>query len=328
MPNPTRQNIHVNRPLTNISIAYIQKASSFVAGQVFPTIPVKKQSDRYFVYLKEDWFRDEAMKRVQGTESAGGGYEIDNTPTYFCETWAYHKDVTEEDRANSDSPLAPDRDATQFVTQKLLVKKEIEWVTRFFSTALWTTGYTGGAATAGTVKKFWSSSGSTPIEDIADAQIAIQSVTGYKPNVLTLSPYVYKDLRNHADIVDRIKYSGMIPATVNKTTLAELFDVEKVLIAEGVVNSAAKGDTEDTDFIAGKHALLCYAAPTPGIKQPTAGYTFAWTGLLGSGAFGNRMVTIDMPWLGVGTRRIEGEMSFDCKLVAADLGAFFEDIVE
>ena len=66
MPNPIRQDIHVNRPLTNISVAYIQKATSFVAGQVFPIVPVKKQSDRYFVYLKEDWFRDEAMKRVQG----------------------------------------------------------------------------------------------------------------------------------------------------------------------------------------------------------------------------------------------------------------------
>jgi len=328
MPNPTRQNIHVNRPLTNISVAYMQKAESFVAGQVFPIVPVQKQSDRYFVYLKEDWFRDEAMKRVQGAESAGGGYEIDNTPTYFCETWAYHKDVTAADRANSDKPLTPDRDATQFISQKLLVRKEVEWMSRFFATSLWTTEYTGVTATpTGTQRLHWNDASSTPVEDVADAQIAIQAVTGYKPNVLTLGPYVYKDLRNHGDIIDRIKYSGMIPAMANQNSMAALFDVDKVIVAEGVTNSAAKGATEDTDFIAGKHALLSYSPNSPGLKQPTAGYTFSWTGLLGAGAFGNRMNTIDMPWLGLGTRRIEGEMSFDFKLVAADLGAFFNGIV-
>ena len=326
MPNPIRQDIHVNGPLTNISIAYIQKASSFVAGQVFPIVPVKKQSDRYFVYLKEDWFRDEAMKRIQGAESAGGGYEIDNTPNYFCDTWSYHKDVTAEDRANADKPLAPDRDATQFITQKLLIRKEVEWVTRFFTTSLWTTEYAGAAAAAGTNLVYWSTAGSTPIEDINTAQIAIQSLTSFKPNVLVIGPYVYKSLRNHADILDRIKYTQR--GIVTRELLAALFDVDKVLVAEGVQNSAAKGATEDTDFIAGKHALLAYAAPSPGIKQPTAGYTFAWTGLLGAGAFGTRIVTIDMPWLGIGTRRVEGDMSFDMKLVSADLGTFFNGIVE
>jgi hypothetical protein len=34
-----------------------------------------------------------------------------------------------------------------------------------------------------------------------------------------------------------------------------------------------------------------------------------------------------MPWLGFGTERIEGEMAFDCKLVAADLGFFFNGAV-
>ena len=35
-----------------------------------------------------------------------------------------------------------------------------------------------------------------------------------------------------------------------------------------------------------------------------------------------------MDWLGVGTKRIEAEMAFDLKLVAADLGSFFLDVVE
>lgn len=203
----------------------------------------------------------------------------------------------------------------------------MEWVTRFFTTTLWgSPEYKGAAAASGTDLLYWSTALSTPITDVDHAQIAIQSVTGYKPNVLVIGPYVYSALKNHASILDRIKYTQR--GIVTKELLAALFDVDKVLVAEGVKNAAAKGASEDTDFIAGKHALLAYAAPSPGIKQPTAGYTFAWTGLLGAGAMGTRMVTIEMPWLGIGTRRVEGSMSFDMKLVSNDLGTFFKDIVE
>ncbi|MFA5154400.1 MAG: major capsid protein [Clostridia bacterium] len=326
MPNPTYGNIHVDAPLTNISVAYIQKADSFIADKVFPIIPVKKQSDRYFVYLKEDWFRDEAVERVMGAESAGGGYEIDNTPTYFCKIYAYHKDVTAADRANSDIPLQPDEDASQFVSQKFLLRRETDWATRFFATGIWDTEYKGASATSGTNLLYWSSKNSDPIGDVATAQLDIQSVTAFKPNVMVIGPYVYKALRNHADVLDRIKYTQG-PAIPTPNLLAQLFDVDKVLVAQAVKNSAAKGATESTDFIYGKHALLAYAAPSPGLKQPTAGYIMAWTGLEGAGAYGNRMYRIPMDHLGLGTTRIEGEMAYDCELVASSLGVFFNGIV-
>ena len=41
---PSSAQVHVNRPLTNISIAYIQEATNFVATRVAPTISVAKQS--------------------------------------------------------------------------------------------------------------------------------------------------------------------------------------------------------------------------------------------------------------------------------------------
>jgi len=328
MPNPTFSDIHVNKPLTNISVAWIQEESAFISDKVFPSVPVQKQSDRYFVYFREDWYRDEARKRVYGNESAGGGYRIDNTPSYYCDIWAYHKDVTAQDRANSDNPLSPDEDATIFLTQKLLLKREIEWATRFFASGIWGTEYTGGATTSGTTRKYWSSSSSDPIGDISDMQIAIQAATGYKPNVLALGPYVYKELRNHSDILDRIKYTqkGVVTADL----LATLFDVEKVVVASAVKNSAAQGGTESTDFIMGKHALLAYVPPRPALRTPSAGYIMSWIGegFAGAGMFGNRIAKIPMDWLGLGTTRIEGEMAFACELVSSDLGGFFNSIVE
>jgi len=324
--NPNYRQVHIDTALTNMSVAYIQSASAFISDKVFPVVPVQKQSDRYFVYSREDWFRDEAEVRAPATESAGGGYDIDNTPTYFCPKYAYHKDVTEEDRVNSDAPLNADRDAVDFVSFKLLLKREVLWAQKYFTPGIWTTEVTGVGASPGAGQFLqWNDANSTPIEDIDAKQTAIMELTGYKPNVLVLGAWVYKALKNHPDILERIKYTQR--GIVTTEILATLFDVEKVLVAEAVKNVAAKGAAESNTFILGKHALLCYAAPRPALKTPSAGYTFAWKGLLGANAYGGRILRIPMDWLGAGTERIEGEMAFDQKVVAADLGAFFANAV-
>ncbi len=55
-------------------------------------------------------------------------------------------------------------------------------------------------------------------------------------------------------------------------------------------NTNASSDTSDTfGFIGGKSALLAYSADSPGIFAPSAGYTFAWTGLTGATAAGMRI---------------------------------------
>jgi hypothetical protein len=52
MPQPTAGDVHVSRLLGNVSNAYIQKQSSFVAAQAFPVVPVDNKSDRYITYSK------------------------------------------------------------------------------------------------------------------------------------------------------------------------------------------------------------------------------------------------------------------------------------
>ena len=64
MYTPTPGDVHVNTPLTQISIAYLQNQTEFVAAQVCPIIPVTKQSDRYYVYNRGDFFRDQMQRRA------------------------------------------------------------------------------------------------------------------------------------------------------------------------------------------------------------------------------------------------------------------------
>ena len=323
---PTMQNAHIDRALTNISVSYLQDASAFIADKVFPIIPVKRQSDVFYQYSKEDFMRDEAQVRGAATESAGGDYGVEAQDPYYCRKHAFHKDVTPEERANYDEPLDADKDATDFVTQKMLIRREMAWASSFFKTGVWGREITGGAAAGQDTVIKWNMPTSDPIGDITGASVQMASETGYKPNTLVLSPFAFNSLKNHEDILDRIKYTQK--GIVTEDLLATLFGVDKVHVAWSVVNSAAKGADANVGFIMGKHALLCYSNPRPALRKPSAGYIFAWNGLEGSGAYGNRIVRLPMDMLGLGTERIEGEIAFDAKMICKDLGVFFKDIVD
>lgn len=326
MGNPIYGDIHVDTPLTNMSVAYMQSDSVMVANKVFPIVPVKKQSDLYFTYTRADLLRNEAAVRTYGAESKGGGYNVSTSP-YYCNIYAFHKDVYPTERVNSDSPLQPDIDASEYVSQKLVLKREIDFQEKFFATGIWGTEYDGAAAASGTDLVYWNRATATPIENIATAQLAVQGSTGKKPNTLLLGPHTFIALRDCDQIRNLLRYTAG-PAVPTPQLLAQMFDVDRVLVGAAVYNAAADGATEDTDFILGKHALLCYTENSPGIRKASAGYIFSWSGLEGAGAFGNRMYRIPMDLLGIGTVRIEGEMAYDIELISSDLGVFFKDIVE
>jgi hypothetical protein len=81
-------------------------------------------------------------------------------------------------------------------------------------------------------------------------------------------------------------------------------------------------------YILGNNALLCYTTNAPRLRTATAGYTFTWTGLMGAAAWGGRINRIPNPLLGIGTERIEAEICYDMKVIAADMGVFFENVVQ
>ena len=329
MPNPTASDVHVNAALTNISVAYMQEENSFVADRVFPIVPVAKQSDRYFVYDKGDFFRSEAQLRAPGTASAGSGFGIDNTPSYFADVYAIHKDIDDQIRANSDAAINPDRDATLYVTQQLMMRRELVWANTFFTNGIWTGGVQagGGAGDVGVADLLngaWSAAGSTPIEDVDKQADNMQRLTGYRPNKMVVGTQVHRVLKNHPDVLDRIRYTQ--EGIVTEQLLASLLGVDEYMVARATNNTAAAGAADVMANIAGQDdALLCYAAPNPGLMTPSAGYLMAWNGFLGAGGQGNRIKRFRMEHLA--SDRIEGELAFAAELVSAELGAFFLNCV-
>lgn len=321
MAQPTLAGVHVDRPLTDISVAYVQNAENFISNRVFPVVPVDKASNKYFVYDKNDFLRNDVQKRADATESAGSGYDL-TTADYSADVWATHMDIGEQVMANYDIPLFPMRDATVFVSQKMMQKQETEWVSSFFTTGVWGTDITGAASGTNT---YWSNeTSSDPITNIETGKETILQNTGFEPNTLVLGYQVFRHLRHHPDVVDRVKYTSS--NTVVASIIGALFEVERVFVAKAVKATNLEGETPNYDFTHGKHAWLGYVNPSPSVLTPSAGYRFEWTGVskgLGVGV-GVRQFFMDKE----AATRVEIQSAWDDKVVASDLGYFWNGIVE
>lgn len=321
MPQPTAGDVHVNAPLTNMSLAFLQNQANFIARKVFPTLPVKKQSDRYYKYDKKQWFRSDAKIRAPGARSAGTGFTVDNTPNYFCDVWAVHKHVDDQLRANADQVINPDRDATELVSRHIVLRQELEWRAKYFTTGVWTGSTTG---TDVTPTDLWTDyDASTPIKDIRAECRSIQKKTGFWPNKAVIAPNVWDTLADHPDFLERIKYTQK--GIVSPDLLAGVLDLGEILIGQAIEDTNDEGATEDLDFVFGSSVLLVYSAPRPSLLHPSGGYTFAWQGLFGSNAEGVRIKRFrEEPRA---SDCIEAESAYDQKLVAPECGAFLLNVV-
>lgn len=326
MPQPRSQMVHVDRPLTTISIAYMQ-GDAYIADKVFPIVPVEKKSDLYYTYTKADWFRNEAQERAPGTESVGSGYGL-STDSYSCRTYALHKDVPWDIETNADAGIEMYRDATEFVTDRLLLQREISWKDKYFTTSKWGTDLTGVDASPTSTQfiKFSDYTNSDPVAAINVGRRAIHSVTGKRANTLVIGEDVFECLKQHPDIVDRFKYTqaGIMTADL----IARIFEIDRLIVASAIVNSADEGQTASMNYIFGKSMLLLHVAPRPGLLTPSAGYTFAWKNLAGANGNGYGVAVSRFEMRKLKADRVEAELSYDQKLVATDLGVFYSSVMD
>jgi hypothetical protein len=306
---------------------------------VFPLVPVEFQSDKYFAFSKDDFYRDEAQRRADAVESAGGGFNLNPNNTYSADVWAYHKDLGGQTRRNADPAVNMDVATTKYVMQKLLIRRDRFFMSSYMVNSVWSADYTAAAGgTPGTTTPaYWNDDANgDPFTDIANAQTTILQNTGYEANTLLKSFPVYQGLRKHPLVIDRIKYTTRADASkITPELLASAFDVERVIVSKAVYNTSAESAAAVPgvgsgvySFVASKDALLCHSASAPGLMIPTAGYIFAWSGLTGLNTIGVRIAQIPMPWLGLETVRTEGEMAFDMQVVGKDLGIRFAGIVQ
>lgn len=324
MPNPTAADLHINVPLTNVSVAYMQSADSYIADKVFPRLPVDKQSNLFTKYSKSDWRRSDVQRRAPSTESAGTGWNT-TADQYFAHVYAVHKDIDDQTRANADSVWNLDRDSTEFITNQHLLKRDIDWTNSYFKSGVWATEKTG-VASAPSTNQFlqWDQASSDPIGDVAQWIIDFRQLTGFAPNVCVMGPYVMKALKQHPDILDRIKYTQK--GIVTEDLIATLFDVDELFVSYATkatgpqIPDAALQDAAASYSFVGdaKGLLFAYAPSSPSLLTPSAGYTFTWKGYMGGNSMGVKVSKFRMQH--IKSDRVEAEQSYDMKVVCADMG--------
>lgn len=329
MPTSINSGIHVDSLLTNLSIAFRQNATNYIADKVFPVIPVAKQSDLFRTYEQSAWFRDDARERADGALAAEADYTISNSP-YFAKVWAIRQFLGDQTIANYDAPGDLYQEATNFVTDKLLLRRELQFVSDFFATGIW--GYDlAGVAAAPSAGQFiqWNDYvNSNPINDIELGKLDIVSTTGFEANTLVFGRQVWPVLRNHPDIIDRISggSTNSNPALADLEIIARIFGVERVLVANAIKATNNEGQTGAYSFNVGKSALLTYAAPNAGLMTPSAGYTFAWNNL----PQGLPGATVAVKRYRVEERAsdvVEAQTAFSNQIIAKNLGAYYNTAI-
>jgi hypothetical protein len=269
---PEVSQVHIDAALTNVCVAYSNP--NFVADLVAPPVAVRKQSDRYFIYDAErEKFRSSNDKRAPGAEASEVDFALSND-NYYCEDHALESVIPDEERENADPPIQPEIDRTEFLMEKILLNKEIALASR-----IQTGTDIPGETLSGTGQ--WSDyTNSDPVAEVEAHKATIQAAVQVIPNTLVLAYDVYAKVRLHPKVTDRTQYMQL--GTAGPNTLAQLFDVERVLVARTLKNVAAPGQTASLQYVWAKDAFLCYVPARPALKRVAFSYSFIWTMAPGS----------------------------------------------
>lgn len=334
MPLLTPSQVHIDQPLSNLTLAYAQEQSNFIADKVFPTVGVQRQSDKYYIYDRANMNRaGDVQKLAPRTEVNRIGMTISND-SYFADVYGLGMDFDEQTLANEDSVLDIRAAGAQTLAMRLMIHREEQFASTFFAASVWGTEYDGvaGAPTAGQVRQWSDYTNSTPIVDVTTARRTMQLKSGgFKPNTMVVGKEVRDQLVNHPDILARLNGGATVSNTalITDAKLAEIFEVENFYVMEAVKNSSAEGIAESNAFIGGKSALLVHTPRSAGLMTPAAGLTFAWNNIPGVNNLGITVESFSDDALKRQqvAEHIQVKMAYDMKVVGADLGVFFATVV-
>jgi hypothetical protein len=261
---------HVDQVLTQISVDWPNEG--LVGENLFPSVGVRKQSDKYYIFGREAWKPEDDLRAPGTVANEIPGLKV-SLDTYYAQEHALQIPVTDEERENVDSPLAPDRDATNLLTSKIMLGREVA-----MKNLVTTIGnYASGLSTTLVGTAQWNDyANSDPIGNMRTAKAAIHARIFVEPNVAVIPYQVMTTLEDHPDFIERIKYSER--GIVNGELIASLIGVQRIIVPGVGINNAALGQPVSVGYLWGKDVLFAYVPGSPGMRIPAFGYEFTWHG--------------------------------------------------
>jgi hypothetical protein len=259
------RDVVVDPVLSNVSKAY--QNEMYISEMIMPSMKVGTENGKYYQYDRAK-FRRNTTKRAAGAKANEVEHGL-STASYSTEDHALKEKTPWEIIRQADTALAPERDATENVTEQLLIDKEVALATSMAATAT----ITQNTTLSGTSQ--WSDyTNSDPIGDVKTAVTTVQKSIGRKPNTMIVGKEVFDKLADHPDIIEKVKYSQL--GVLTEELLARVFNVQKVIVAEAIYNTATEGATDSMSYIWGKHAWLVYITPAARLRSITLGFTFKY----------------------------------------------------
>ncbi len=332
----TASDWHVDRPLTNLSIALTQSSEQFIASKVGTRIPVVKESDTFTEYPQGFWNREYDSTRAEEGVANSVDYGTKQTP-YSVGDKALRIFISDRKRRNADSQFNLNREGMAIVTNSLLIGEELDFRDKFLTVGQWGLDLTGNTSPtdegADTFLQ-WDNSSSDPIGDwkLFRRKFVLASA-GKMPNEITMTLDVFDTLTEHPAILDRIKTTGVnSPATISRQALAGLFEVAIINVVQTIVNTAndavtdADGDVPVNNvFMSSKAFLATYTERSAALMMATAIGNFFIPGLTGAN-LGPRFRTYRAVEGKDGTY-VEGQLRVDRRIVAPDLGMLWLSVL-
>jgi len=321
MPQPDASDLHVDRQLTNISIAY--QNNLYIEPLICPLVPVTRQTDLIANFDQSHWFRDMAELRAPGTRARQGGFTVGREP-YHCPRYSFAFPIPDEVRDNTDDPFNMDRDGTEFATDKILLKREVLCQEALFRSGVWATDLVGGASGGGGDFTYFNDyANSDPLNVMAEYMDAMERRIAREPNIWVMGKEAWVKLKWHPRLIEPIKYTQRGQLTPD--LMASLFEVPRIVIGRAIRTVDQEGTAEASvtyTRIWGNDLLMLYRPDAPSLMRPSACYALTWARVPNSAQYIRRIRREEEE-----TDIIEANTYIKHHITATRAGTFLQNIV-
>jgi hypothetical protein len=280
MPSPSTSLATLRPDLaTFLQFDLESERSGFIATQVLPVVEVASQAGNFGRIPLAQLLQQRSTLRAPGAGYARGDFTFEST-TYACEEHGA-EDVVDDRQAKMYREYF---DAEQIATMRafsaVLRNAEQRVANAVFNATTW-----NGASLTTAITNEWDSNHKTnaiPIDDVEGAVRKVYDGSGLWPNALIINRRVFRNLRNLDQIIDRIESSGAgspsKPSDITPQMLAQVFDLDYVIVAGASRNNAKEGQTAaPVQIWSDEYAMVCRIATTNDMAEPCIGRTFHWS---------------------------------------------------
>lgn len=311
----------IDPALTAIAIGYSNPDVTLIADEVLPRVDVMSEKFKWTRYPLEEGFtvpqtrvgRKGAVARV----SFSGTEVPDEIEDYGLEDQIPYSDIQEAERqrAMNRSLFDPRNRSVEMLTNLLKLDREVRVANTVFALGTYAANRRVTLSGASQLSAYATS------DPLGVFSAALDGTLVHRPNTVVIGQAVWSVVRRHPKLVNAVKGNLTNEGMITREQLAELLEVKRVLVGEGFVNVARKGQEASLARVWGKHVAFLYLDRA---AAQTQGVTFGMTAQLGSrlaGAWEDKNIGLQ----GGETVRV-GERVKEL-IVAQDVGYFLQNAV-